>query len=1122
MRLINKSLTESLYSSLKESDSMFEDMVWNRISEYADPEEYFLDKLTDEDVSAIAKDLRDIWDSGHFEQSDLDEVMEKYAFKKYGDSKEGITEGVEEQEYVLKYWESEADRDEGFSETEYITAATPEEAMAKAKEMYYDNSWASCELGKPGDEEVEFPMYGLYSDVKAQEVRYDENGVPMNENVTVTAGSTYVTVDDMGVTVDDNGTSITVDGGASVNIENTEIVPEEPVEAEETTPEEVLDGVEGVENPEEVPAEGEEGTEDVIEPSEELLEPEEELEESVEEGAKKVTSEDLNSEGVNFKFKNGDKDYLLTSFWSSNEVEPEDIEPGENIEDYGAINFNIYDSEGNEVDGGLLITKEDEFDPAQLCKDMAGLCGFPETIEVEQMPNGYFADVFGIEEGLKENAGDPNTTVEVYKNPEHDYLIKDVTELDNVDTGDVRSIDMYAILNSLDESLTERYGTSFWGNVSTFLTRCGSHKKTNENYASAILDIALPKTDKLEEFNTVVSLEVYGNGALKECVITDARNHKRIERFCGKTRNVPAFLERVMVDLLYNRDRLGLTNYSSLEEDTKTLNEEVADEAYEIAEYINDRCNKDTLQDTGEGEKVLKRDDFDELFAMACREVFNLKDEDMDSFWSGDMLADKFKNNMYSGASDVFELESTVRGILGQDGFETIFETDEDRNVDEGDLVVISDVEIKEDVKVLVNEPYDDKGMNFADGRAIEKDIKRQQNHLKQHKSLGKVTKKKFDVGEEPDQKNTAGEKVEDITDTVKVEGDKKKKSPSKKKKVEESVNEDADRIVLNPVENFDFTDPYGSYYSDDNGNLYKSVSDNELYICTKAGEPLKDVDASKYILGDKALNEKKGIKESVSEYDLERVEKAYDADWKSECTPSFNYYCKECGHWYIESDTITCGALLDVIKDLEENDEADPMSHDLPSYCDNCGSADVRITSIDEIDGLDELEDLEEAAGLLDETPEKSDVKEDSEDLVDVDDELEEGATEVAIFHRKPASVDAMKQAEANGITVNKSNYKIIGTKELTGDEFDNFANHLSSESFPWLKDMYNVKDSNSGTFNCIEVVNKDDKSMTLLVDPNGYDYARYVAMKTDLAETPEETTSEEPIEEPTEEPVE
>ena len=69
-------------------------------------------------------------------------------------------------------------------------------------------------------------------------------------------------------------------------------------------------------------------------------------------------------------------------------------------------------------------------------------------------------------------------------------------------------------------------------------------------------------------------------------------------------------------------------------------------------------------------------------------------------------------------------------------------------------------------------------------------------------------------------------------------------------------------------------------------------------------------------------------------------------------------------------------------------------------------------------------------------------------------EDELEESGSDVAIFHRKPKSVDAMRAAEQNGITVNKSNYKIIGTKELSADEFNKFANNLSSEEYEWIKE--------------------------------------------------------------------
>ena len=1069
-----------------------------------------------------------------------------------------LNEDLKGKEFTIEYWADELAREEGYGELEYITAKDVEDAIAKTREMYYDNYWASCELFDGEDEDNQSPLFGMYPEgKKVTEERFDgklqekvkmndvksliwsclkssdtvtindvvnssdgkfnyddvvsaakslENGgyvsfnendelitKIMNESVTVTAGSTYVTVDETGVTVDDNGTSITVDGGAVVNIENNAIVPEAPVDdmevaPEEVAPEEVVEPVDGelpIENEEPVDETPSEGEEDIIEPSEELIEPEKE--------------------------------------------------------------------------------EEDE---------------------------------------LEESIGDPNNTVEIYKNPEFDYKINDITELDNVDVGDVRSIDMFSILNDLEESLVERYGTEKWGLINPFLTRQGKHKKTNESYASAILDISIPKTDKLQELNTVLAVEVYGDKALKECVVKDARFNKRIERFCGKTKNPVSFLESVMVDLINNRSEIDVVSYQPMTEDTKALKEEVADEAYEIAEIIDKNAEART-QKNDKGDEILRRDDFDEEFVLACEKVFNLSDEEKDTFWEGNFLADRYKDHPYSGCDDPNELEMTVRGILSYKGWETIFEDDDERDFCEGDLVIRNwDEPVNEEVELLVNEPYDDKGMNFADGRAIEKDVKRQQNHLKQHKSLGKVSGKKFDVGKEPDQKLTQGKKVEDITDTVKVgeQGDgKEKKSPSKgkKKKVEESMDEDADRVVLKPVENFDYIDPYGVYYKDDNGNLYKSVNNgNELYICTKAGEPLKDVNPEKYILGDQALNEEHDAPANLDALVRSEIEKNGGRlpdviTYKGKEYQCFNvmsheesgdqslvYYCnmantpsgdpQESNDYffvntslalnpdgngfkgvrevnYVEDLTESCKKLKEAVakdkytlagckKAIEEIDSKDGFYdkvRDIIGYNDEewnewHGWEDHEIKELQRVaDGrYEELSGninesvslIKEAKGLLDDeddTPE-----DDSEDLVDVDDELEEGATEVAIFHRKPKSLEDMKKAEANGITVNKSNYKVIGHKELSPEEFDDFAKHLSDGKYSWLQDMYNkVSKSDTGMFNCIEVTNAGDSSTSLLVDPNGYDYARFAAIKEDLAETPEENIEEEPIEEPSEE---
>ena len=124
------------------------------------------------------------------------------------------------------------------------------------------------------------------------------------------------------------------------------------------------------------------------------------------------------------------------------------------------------------------------------------------------------------------------------------------------------------------------------------------------------------------------------------------------------------------------------------------------------------------------------------------------------------------------------------------------------------------------------------------------------------------------------------------------------------------------------------------------------------------------------------------------------------------------------------------------------------------------------------------------------------------------LDDEpsLEEDTLSKAKFHRKPKSVEQMMTEEENNLVTNSSSYTVVATKELSESEFDDFSNNLSS-SYPWLKELYNVED-NSGVFNCIEVTGGKDYS--ILVDPSGYDYARYAAINS----TPEEVSDESSLE--------
>lgn len=586
----------------------------------------------------------------------------------------------------------------------------------------------------------------------------------LDESVMINTGSTTVTSDETGVVIEDNGNTITTGNGVTVNIDNeadvlpnetdiSEPVDEIPADVIEDVPAEDIENVEPAEEPVEEPTEDDDDEDD----------DDEDLDESVED-KKEDLDEAIDKDGGPFPYlmKHGQGPGTL----------PDDVEIvkyGESSNDKDIVYLN------------KVLTAEEE-----------------AKYDMKPMEKLEDCDTKPIKEADGYNQ---NQNVEIYQNPEFDYQILDITELDNTDTGDVRAIDMANILNDLDESLTEALGTNNWGEINSFLTRKGTHKKTNESYSSAILELTLPRlNESVGEYKNVFMLEVYGDGAIKECVVRDSKSHI-IKEYSGKSKDPVKHFEGVIYDIMNSR-------------------------------------------------------------------------------------------------------------------------------------------KLTEAVELMVNEPEKEDNINFANSKAVDKDKERQEKHLKQHNDRNKESKK-FKVEKEPDQDNTTGKTEEEVTDTAEVEALPK----AKKTKV------DAKKLKVKEI--------------------------------------------------------KKSAKLTEAEDEL------------------------------LDEPVVTDGS--------------------------------------------------------------------------EPEDELEESGSDVAIFHRKPKSVDAMRAAEQNGITVNKSNYKIIGTKELSADEFNKFANNLSSEEYEWLKEYNDT--SNSGEFKCVEVINTEDDSYSILVDPQGYNYARYAAIKENLSS--EEGLLDEPTEE-------
>lgn len=127
----------------------------------------------------------------------------------------------------------------------------------------------------------------------------------------------------------------------------------------------------------------------------------------------------------------------------------------------------------------------------------------------------------------------------------------------------------------------------------------------------------------------------------------------------------------------------------------------------------------------------------------------------------------------------------------------------------------------------------------------------------------------------------------------------------------------------------------------------------------------------------------------------------------------------------------------------------------------------------------------------------------------------IEEELVPSAIFHRKPSSVDSMRQEEENKVVTAKSTYVVKDVKEVDEGEFNDLCSNLLKDR-DYIKEFADtVEVDNSVAFNCLEVRGPQG---SLLIDPSGYGYARYCAFgEGNVIEEPvEEVEAEETIEEP------
>ena len=253
-----------------------------------------------------------------------------------------------------------------------------------------------------------------------------------------------------------------------------------------------------------------------------------------------------------------------------------------------------------------------------------------------------------------------------------------------------------------------------------------------------------------------------------------------------------------------------MNDYGVKEESCKeNLKEEVQDEAYEIADYIYDHIkDRDTIT----------RDEYEEQFALACRELYGI-----DNVWEIEQDGNIEINGKTFDANDL--IEGDVRGILSYKGYSTVYEGE-----NEGGLTRLEE-NLKENVKealspkdkdladrLVANGTCDTKKQAREFVARMSKEDKEQMLNVEKEKARYNFLNDSLNknLKESKSLKESAQDVYADILDRAKMNID---------------ADYDVDEAIWDAIDN-------GLIYTSDEFEIIKSLfSTSDLY--TKDGEPI-------------------------------------------------------------------------------------------------------------------------------------------------------------------------------------------------------------------------------------------------------------------------------------------
>lgn len=662
--------------------------------------------------------------------------------------------------------------------------------------------------------------------------------------------------------------------------------------------------------------------------------------------------------------------------------------------------------------------------------------------------DAYIANNSSKEESMKE---DYYINVNDGKQEDADYLIQDVTELEDLNDEDVESPSIDGLLSLVNESLTEKYGTT-WG----YMKAHSIAKKESLQYA--IIDIVTPSILKEAE-----QAKIKDKAVSKTVILENVPNSKRL------------------VNLKVNT-LAGTTRFSQ-----KTAEPAKVFARWLESEYLYDEMVKD-FQD-----KLLARQQ--ELKASTD----NYLKEHPDLALRVDTLNAQAKILKDANMMDYSksELQNLMYGLVSEFPFNTTVEESKDsysQSFDTTDKLVemlFGKEFVKEDTtpdNKVEKTKTKHKVVSTKTEKIKESSLK--ENQVSTLKKGDRLSNGKAEI------------EIIDVDNEHKIDGQPQvtyrfnsgRTACYPMNSVVNMLNQNSYKLSESSSENNEKADQLIKAYFNHKMDLETLHNKLEKVFGNKK-------DAVEYFR--KNENRVKSLKEGYESFKIGEIEGTFNPDTLEVMysIPSENVKDKKINLTKVPSvetpyntDTI----IKDYVEKNYGNIPAEDSSNDVTINADDVNIENEPSTPVPTEDNSDEGEaDLDmndEEVTEADELPEEpaENAETPAENSEDSQSETGTGSF-YKVRQREPVNIDNLLEKAANGANTQESEYIVVKTEELSQEDMDNLLSDLSKpQSF-----LQNIEpiDRKNYAFNVVKVTSPSSP-YTLFIDPVGYNYPRYISI--------------------------